>query len=117
MLIHNHNRASFQFGFLCLGGTNVDGDGDGDGNVGCIVFWTVLRVFYFSGCKSDDGIPDLILYWYPIDIQFATFSLIVVRLVMMMLAMAMVTVFTNMIVRYSMRIYSTRTIGPTSAHS
>lgn len=60
VIIHRHNKASFQCGFLSLG-----------------LVWTLLRVFYFMSFTRRDKIVDLLLYWYPIAIQFATFSLIV----------------------------------------
>lgn len=61
ILIYRHSITSFQFAFhiLCFS-------------------WNLLRaVFFGSGVKPWPKEVILSIYWYPIDIQFATFSLIV----------------------------------------
>jgi len=62
IVYYRHKILSFQFGFLVL----------------CF-FWALLRALFFGFFMSLGNIPAyLIVYWSPINIQFATFSLLVV---------------------------------------
>ena len=56
---YKHRILSFHFGFLL-----------------CVFTWNILRILFFI--RSWSTLATYIFYWYPIDIQFATFSLLVV---------------------------------------
>jgi len=59
---YRHKKKSFQVGFLSL----------------CF-FWNLLRVLFFAWLlTSSNKTLIIIVYWIPINIQFATFSLLVV---------------------------------------
>jgi len=61
ILYYRHNYISFQFGFLLL----------------CF-FWGVVRSFFWGFLPViDDGWVASILQWLPVNLQFATFSLLV----------------------------------------
>ncbi|SPQ97192.1 unnamed protein product (mitochondrion) [Plasmodiophora brassicae] len=59
ILLFRHSLFSFQTAFLTIG-----------------LLWTVLRVLFFIGPTDRPDVADLCLYWVPIDLQFATFSLV-----------------------------------------
>src|SRR5437868_1997516 len=61
ILYYKHNIRSFHFAFLLLTFT-----------------WSLFRILFFGTTSSIPSLFSLILFWFPVDIQFATFSLIVV---------------------------------------
>lgn len=61
IVIYRHNLRSFQFAFHLL----------------CFI-WTALRVLFFASTTRWSTRYTLFVYWVPTDIQFATFSLMVV---------------------------------------
>jgi hypothetical protein len=60
ILYFRHGK-SFQFAFLLL----------------CF-FWTTIRAAFFASTAETPLFLTLILWWFPVDVQFATFSLLVV---------------------------------------
>lgn len=61
ILLNRHSITSFQFAFHIL----------------CFL-WTSLRTTFFASTAPLPRTLTLLIYWFPIDIQFATFSLMVV---------------------------------------
>jgi uncharacterized membrane protein len=61
ILYYKHNIRSFHFAFLL-----------------CTFTWSLFRCIFFGSWASLSSVFSLILFWFPVDIQFATFSLIVV---------------------------------------
>ena len=59
ILYYKHNIRSFHFAFLLLTFT-----------------WSLFRILFFGTTSSIPSLFSLILFWFPVDIQFATFSLI-----------------------------------------
>lgn len=55
---HGHKLASFNFGFLCL----------------CVLFCAVRVIFWIV--ETDDDTSYHIMYWFPINIQFGMFYLV-----------------------------------------
>eukprot|EP01137_Pigoraptor_chileana_P029035 Opistho-2@13707 len=64
ILYHRHKKASYHTYFLLL----------------CLS-WITLRIIFFGIWSHDLGLPDSwairLIYWLPLHIQFATFSLLV----------------------------------------
>lgn len=60
ILYYRHLVKSFQFGFLSI----------------CLV-WCILRSIFFMYGGNLTGYSLMLVYWLPVDLQFATFSLLV----------------------------------------
>lgn len=60
IIYHKHSPRSFHFGFLLL-----------------VFLWTAIRIMFFNFAGARSVFATLLLYWLPIDVQFLTFSLLV----------------------------------------